>query len=64
MDLPASSVLVVIVSSKVPPPPVRVAVTVIEYSVPSSKPVSVYIVSLPPMSGMVPEFMIQSALEL
>ena len=34
------------------PPPVRVAVTVMEYSVPSSRPVSLYIVSLPAMSGI------------
>ena len=29
------------------PPPVRAAVTVMEYSVPSSRPVSVYIVGVP-----------------
>ena len=41
-------VLAVIVSSSLPPP-VRVAVTVMEYSVPSSRPGSVYAVSLPAM---------------
>ena len=54
MDLPAAIVVAVMVSCSVPPPPVRVAVTVIEYSVPSSRPVSVYIVS-PAMSQMVLE---------
>ena len=34
------------------PPPVIVAVTVMEYSVPSSRPGSVYIVSLPGMGGI------------
>ena len=56
MDSPAAIVVAVMVSCSVPPPPpVRVAVTVIEYSVPSSRPVSVYIVSLPAMSEMVLE---------
>ena len=41
----------------------RVAVTVMEYSVRSSRPVSVYIVSLPAMSGMVLEPGIHSAAE-
>ena len=63
MDSPAAIVLTVMVSCVVPPPsPVRVAVTVIEYSVPSSRPVSVYIVSLPAMSDMVSESVIQSVL--
>ena len=53
VDSPAAIVASVMVSCSVPPPPVRVAVTVIEYSVPSSRPVSVYIVSLPAMSEMV-----------
>ena len=39
-------VLAVILSCSVPPP-VRAAVTVMEYSVPSSRPVSVYIVRFP-----------------
>ena len=37
------------------PPPLSVAVTVIEYSVPSSRPVSGYIVSLTGISVMVLE---------
>ena len=40
---PATIVLAVMVSCSLPPP-VRVAVIVMEYSVPSSRPVSVYIV--------------------
>ena len=55
VDSPSSIVVAVMVSCSVPPLPVRVAVTVIEYSVPSSRPVSVYAVSLPAMSGMVRE---------
>ena len=51
---PADIVVNVMVSSSLPPLG-RVAVTVIEYSVPSSRPVSVYIVSLPAMSGMLIE---------
>ena len=62
MDSPAAIVVAVMVSCSVPPPPVRVAVTVIEYSVPSSRPVSVCIVSLPAMSEMVLESVIQSVL--
>ena len=62
MDSPAAIVVTMMVSCSVPPPPVRVAVTVIEYSVPSSRPVSVYIVSLPAMSDMVLESMKQSVL--
>ena len=57
VDSPTVIVVAVMVSCSVPPPPVRVAVTVIEYSVPSSRPVSVYIVSLPAMSEMVLESM-------
>ena len=65
MYSPAAIVVAVMVSCSVPPPPpVRVAVTVIEYSVPSSRPVSVYIVSLPAMSEMVLESLIQSVLVL
>ena len=64
MDSPAAIVVAVMVSCLVPPPPVRVAVTVIEYSVPSSRPVSVYIVSLPAMLGMVLEPSKQSMLVL
>ena len=45
--LPAVIVMAVMVSCSVPPPPVRMAVTVIEYSVPSSRSVSVFTVSLP-----------------
>ena len=54
MDSPAAIVMAVMVSCSVPPPPMRVAVRVIEYSVPvpSSRPVSVYIVSLPAMAEM------------
>ena len=62
MDSPAAIVVAVMVSCLVPPPPVRVAVTVIEYSVPSSRPVSVYIVSLPAMSEMKLESAKQSKL--
>ena len=64
MDSPAAIVVAVMVSCSVPPPPVREAVTVIEYSVPSSRPVSVYIVSLPAMSEMVVEVVKQSVLVL
>ena len=64
MDSPAAIVVAVMVSCSVPPLPVRVAVTVIEYSVPSSRPVSVYIVSLPAMSEMVVEVVKQSVLVL
>ena len=64
VDSPAAIVVAVMVSCSVPPPPVRVAVTVIEYSVPSSRPVSVYIVSLPAMSEMVSESVKQSVLVL
>ena len=45
------------------PPPLNVAVTVIEYSVPSSSPVSVYIVSATPTPEMVLKFVKQSVLE-
>ena len=45
MDSPAAMVVAVMVSCSVPSPPMRVAVTVREYSVPSSRPVSVYNVS-------------------
>ena len=62
MDSPAAIVVAVMVSCSVHPPPVRVAVTVIEYSVPSSRPVSVYIVSLPAMLGVVVEVVKQSVL--
>ena len=62
MDSPAAIVVAATVTCSVPPPPVRVAVTMIEYSVPSSRPVSVYIVSLPAMSEMVLESVIQSVL--
>ena len=55
MDSPAAIVVAGMLCCSVPPPPVRVAVTVIEYSVPSSRPVSVYIISLPAMSQMVLE---------
>ena len=54
VDSPAAIVVARRVSCSVPPPPVRVAVTAIEYSVPSSRPVSVYNVS-PAMSQMVLE---------
>ena len=64
VDSPAAIVVAVMVSCSVPPPPVRVAVTVIEYSVPSSRPVSVYIVSLPAMSEIVLESVKQSVLVL
>ena len=65
MDSPAAIVVAVMVSCSVPPPPVRVAVTVIEYSVPSSRPVSVYIVSLPAIViGIVLESLKQSVLVL
>ena len=53
MASPVAIVVAVMLFCSVPPPPVRVAVTVIEYSVPSSRPVSVYIVSLPAMLEMV-----------
>ena len=62
MDSPAAIVVAVMVSCSVAPPPVRVAVTVIEYSVPSSRPVSVYIASLPAMSEMVLESLKQLVL--
>ena len=55
MDSPAAHVMAVMVCCSVPSPPVRVAVTVMEYSVPSSRPVSVCTVSLPAMSGVVLE---------
>ena len=45
-------VAAVIVFCSLPPPPVIVAVTVMEYSVPSSRPVSVYILSLPGIPGI------------
>ena len=48
------------ISCSVPPPPVIVAVTVMEYSVPSSRPGSLYIVSLPAMGEMVLESVKQS----
>ena len=64
VDSPAAIVVAVMVSCSVPPPPVRVAVTVIEYSVPSSRPVSVYIVSLPAVLGVVLESSKQSMLVL
>ena len=63
MDSPAAIVVAVMVSSS-DPPPVRVAVRVIEYSVPSSRPVSVYNVSLPAMLGVVLEVVVQSVLLL
>ena len=53
MASPVAIVVAVMLCCSVPPPPVRVAVTVMEYSVPSSRPVSVYIVSRPAMSEMV-----------
>ena len=62
VDLPAAIVVAVMVFCSVPPPPVIMAVTVMEYSVPSSRPVSVYIVSLPAMSEMVLESVKQSVL--
>ena len=62
VDLPAAIGVAVMVSCSVPPPPVRVAVTVIKYSVPSCRPVSVYIVSLPVMSEIVLESVKQSVL--
>ena len=62
VDSPAAIVVAVMVFCSVPPPPVRVAVTVIEYSVPSSRPVSVYIVSLPAMSEILLESVKQSVL--
>ena len=62
MVSPAAIVVAVMVCCSVPPPPVRVAVTVIEYSVPSSRPLSVYIVSLPDISEMVLESVKQSVL--
>ena len=61
MASPAAIVVAVMVSCSVPPP-VRVAVTVIEYSVPSSRPVSVYIVSLSAISEMVLQSEKQSVL--
>ena len=64
MDSPAAMVVAVMVSCSVPPPPVRVAVTVREYSAPSSRPVSVYNVSLPAMLEMVLESVKQSMLAL
>ena len=62
VDSPAAIVVAVMVFCSVPPPPVRVAVTVIEYSVLSSRPVSVYIVSLPAMSEILLESVKQSVL--
>ena len=64
VDSPAAIVVAVMVPCVVSPPPVRVTVTVMEYSVPSSRPVSVYIVSLPAMSGMVLALVKQSVLVL
>ena len=64
MDSQAAIVVAVILPCVVPPSPVRVAVTVIEYSVPSSRLVSVYIVPLPSMPGVVPESSKQSVLML
>ena len=55
VDSPATIVVAVMVSCAVLSPPVIVAVIVIEYSAPSSRPVSVYIMSLPAMSQMVLE---------
>ena len=63
MSSPAAIVVAVMVSWSVPPP-VRVTVTVIKYSVPSSRPASVYIVSLPAISEMVLESEKQSMLVL
>ena len=55
----------VMVTCSIPPsPPVRVAVTVMEYSVPSSRPISVYIVSLPLMLGVVVKVVKQSVFVL
>ena len=51
MHSPAAIVVATAISSSLPPP-VRVAVTVMEYSVPSSRPVSLYIFSLPAMGGI------------
>ena len=47
MDLPAAIVVAMMMSWLFSPPQVRVAVTVIEHSVSSSRPVSVYDISLP-----------------
>ena len=54
LDLLAVLVVALMVSCSVLPP-VREAVTVIEYSVPSSRPVSVYIVWLAAIPEMVLE---------
>ena len=48
---PKANVVSVIVCCSLPPPVIE-AVTVMEYSVPSSRPSSVYIVSLPAMGGI------------
>ena len=65
MDSPEVIVVAVMVSCSVPPPPVRVAVTVIEYSVPSSRPVSVCVLTLPAIViGVVLESSKQSVLVL
>ena len=42
---PAGIVVAVMVSSTIPTPLLRMAMTVMEYSVPSSRPISLYIVS-------------------
>ena len=55
MDSPAAIVVAGMLCCSVTPPPVGVAVTVIEYLVPSSRSVSVYNVSLPAMLQMVLE---------
>ena len=64
LDSPVATVVPSSISCSLPPPspPVIVAVTVMEYSVPSSRPGSLYIVSLPAMGGMVLEPGIQSVL--
>ena len=56
---PKANVVSVMVCCSMPPPVIE-AVTVMEYSVPSSRPSSVYIVSLPAMEGMVLESVKQS----
>ena len=42
---PAGTVVAVMVSSTIPTPLLRMAMTVMEYSVPSSRPIRLYIVS-------------------
>ena len=50
VDSPTDIVVAVMVPCSLPSPLVRVAVTVIEYSVPSFRPVSMYIALLPAIS--------------